>query len=29
MMLKTYLGPVESEEGMHYLRPRDRTGASS
>ena len=26
MMLKTYLGPVESEEGLHYLRPGDRAG---
>ena len=22
MMLKTYLGPVEDESGVHYLRPR-------
>ena len=26
MMLKTYLGPVEDEEGLHYLRPGDRAG---
>ena len=26
MMLKTYLGPVESEEGMHYLRPETAQG---
>ncbi|MEV4317974.1 glycine--tRNA ligase [Actinocrispum sp. NPDC049592] len=26
MMLKTYLGPVESAEGMHYLRPETAQG---
>lgn len=26
MMLKTYLGPVESDEGMHYLRPETAQG---
>ena len=26
MMLKTYLGPIESEEGMHYLRPETAQG---
>ena len=26
MMLKTYLGPIETEEGLHYLRPGDRAG---
>ena len=26
MMLKTYLGPVESEEGIHYLRPETAQG---
>ncbi|MGW4489442.1 glycine--tRNA ligase [Amycolatopsis sp. NPDC004368] len=26
MMLKTYLGPVESEEGLHYLRPETAQG---
>ncbi|WP_026423040.1 glycine--tRNA ligase [Actinokineospora inagensis] len=26
MMLKTHLGPVESEEGMHYLRPETAQG---
>ncbi|MGI8761453.1 MAG: glycine--tRNA ligase [Jatrophihabitantaceae bacterium] len=26
MMLKTYLGPVESEEGVHYLRPETAQG---
>ena len=26
MMLKTFLGPVESEEGMHYLRPETAQG---
>ncbi|MQA04802.1 MAG: glycine--tRNA ligase [Streptosporangiales bacterium] len=25
-MLKTYLGPVESEEGLHYLRPETAQG---
>ncbi|MGH3096138.1 MAG: glycine--tRNA ligase [Streptosporangiales bacterium] len=25
-MLKTYLGPVESEEGMHFLRPETAQG---
>ncbi|WP_445165929.1 glycine--tRNA ligase [Mycolicibacterium sp. Dal123E01] len=26
MMLKTYLGPIEAEEGMHYLRPETAQG---
>ena len=26
MMLKTYLGPIESEDGMHYLRPETAQG---
>ncbi|MGH3620875.1 MAG: glycine--tRNA ligase, partial [Sciscionella sp.] len=26
MMLRTYLGPVESEEGLHYLRPETAQG---
>ena len=26
MMLKTYLGPVESDEGIHYLRPETAQG---
>jgi glycyl-tRNA synthetase len=26
MMLKTYLGPVETEEGLHYLRPETAQG---
>ena len=26
MMLKTYLGPVEAEEGLHYLRPETAQG---
>ena len=26
MMLKTYLGPIESEEGIHYLRPETAQG---
>ncbi|EHK87740.1 glycine--tRNA ligase [Saccharomonospora azurea] len=26
MMLKTHLGPVESEEGLHYLRPETAQG---
>jgi glycyl-tRNA synthetase len=26
MMLKTFLGPVESEEGIHYLRPETAQG---
>jgi len=26
MMLKTYLGPVEDESGMHYLRPETAQG---
>ncbi|MGH3875931.1 MAG: glycine--tRNA ligase [Actinophytocola sp.] len=26
MMLKTHLGPVESDEGMHYLRPETAQG---
>ena len=26
MMLKTYLGPIESDEGMHYLRPETAQG---
>ena len=26
MMLKTYLGPVESEENVHYLRPETAQG---
>ncbi len=26
MMLETHLGPVESEEGMHYLRPETAQG---
>ena len=25
-LMKTYLGPVESDEGLHYLRPGDRAG---
>ena len=25
-LMKTYLGPVESEEGMHYLRPETAQG---
>ena len=25
-LLKTYLGPVESEEGLHYLRPETAQG---
>jgi len=29
MMLKTYLGPIETEEGMHYLRPETAQGISS
>ncbi len=28
MMLKTYLGPIESEEGMHYLRPETAQASS-
>jgi len=28
-LLKTYLGPVDSEEGLHYLRPRRRRASSS
>ena len=26
MMLKTFLGPIETEEGMHYLRPETAQG---
>src|SRR5690606_21507480 len=26
MMLKTYLGPIESDEGLHYLRPETAQG---
>ena len=26
MMLKTYLGPIEAEEGLHYLRPETAQG---
>ncbi len=26
MMLKTYLGPIETEEGIHYLRPETAQG---
>jgi glycyl-tRNA synthetase len=26
MMLKTFLGPVESDEGLHYLRPETAQG---
>jgi glycyl-tRNA synthetase len=26
MMLKTFLGPIESEEGLHYLRPETAQG---
>src|SRR3712207_9026849 len=26
MMLKTYLGPVEDEAGLHYLRPETAQG---
>src|SRR6476661_10555105 len=26
MMLKTYLGPIESEDGLHYLRPETAQG---
>ena len=26
MMLKTYLGPVEEESGLHYLRPETAQG---
>ncbi|MDT5054748.1 MAG: glycyl-tRNA synthetase, partial [Mycobacterium sp.] len=26
MMLKTHLGPIETEEGMHYLRPETAQG---
>lgn len=26
MMLKTFLGPIESEDGMHYLRPETAQG---
>ena len=26
MMLKTYLGPIETEEGLHYLRPETAQG---
>ena len=26
MMLKTYLGPVEDESGLHYLRPETAQG---
>ena len=26
MMLKTYLGAIEDESGLHYLRPGDRAG---
>src|SRR6201991_2763541 len=26
MMLKTYLGPIETEEGLHYLRPGTAQG---
>jgi glycyl-tRNA synthetase len=26
MMLKTHLGPIESEEGLHYLRPETAQG---
>jgi len=26
MMLKTYLGPVETDEGLHYLRPETAQG---
>jgi len=29
MMLKTFLGPIETEEGMHYLRPETAQGSSS
>ena len=29
MMLKTYLGPIETEEGLHYLRPRPPRASSS
>src|SRR5690625_7731083 len=25
MMLKTYLGPIEDESGLHYLRPETRS----
>jgi glycyl-tRNA synthetase len=25
-LLKTYLGPVEDEEGLHYLRPETAQG---
>jgi glycyl-tRNA synthetase len=28
-MMKTYLGAVESEEGLHYLRPRPHRASSS
>jgi len=26
MMLKTYLGPIETDEGLHYLRPETAQG---
>ncbi|GJF08990.1 glycine--tRNA ligase [Mycolicibacterium cyprinidarum] len=26
MMMKTYLGPIETEEGLHYLRPETAQG---
>jgi glycyl-tRNA synthetase len=26
MMLKTYLGPIETEEGLHYMRPETAQG---
>ncbi|MCY0611248.1 glycine--tRNA ligase, partial [Klebsiella pneumoniae] len=26
MILKTYLGPIETEEGLHYLRPETAQG---
>ena len=25
-LMKTYLGPVESDEGLHYLRPETAQG---
>ena len=28
MMLKTYLGPIEDESGLHYLRPETAQGLS-
>lgn len=28
MMLKTYLGPIETEEGLHYLRRKPRRASS-